>query len=49
MNNNKTKMINFRVTPEEYERLMNEKPSWETLSTHIRKVLFHKDEMRRGE
>lgn len=45
MKDNKTRQISFRITEAEYETLMDEKPSWETLSTHLRKILFHRKEM----
>lgn len=41
MKNNKTKTIGIRLTENEYTRLMNDKPSYETLSQFVRRILLY--------
>lgn len=43
MNSNKTRQIGIRLTEAEYERLMNEKPTYETISQYVRRILFYKE------
>lgn len=40
MNKRKDKIVAFRMTTEQYERLMAEKPSFETVNRYILRKLF---------
>lgn len=40
MNKRKDKIVAFRMTTEQYERLMTEKPSFETVNRYILRKLF---------
>lgn len=44
MKNNKIKTIGIRLTKQEYKRLMNEKPSYETISQFVRRILFYNND-----
>lgn len=39
----KEKRITFRVSEEEYNKLIGDKPPYETLSTYIRRILIYTD------
>lgn len=43
MKTNKTRQIGIRLTPEEFERLMNDKPAYETISQYVRRILFYRE------
>lgn len=39
----KEKRITFRVSDEEYDKLIGNKPPYENLSTYIRRILIYSD------